>query len=238
MISDARAHPPEAEDATGPVDGATPTDDGSVPTGPAEPTDVDADAATIVESPSRRRGRGRGTGPTEGDEVLEDGEERRGPRVALPVLPLLGALLVLLLAAIAFLWFTRPAESDISTADYAEALRAARSGVVDVTSFDHLTIDDDIEQIRRVATGDLREEAVAQLEDRREEITSSEAVVNTEVVGAGVTAADEDSATAALLIQSTQQSNASEQAQVVKYRIQVELEKVDGQWRLSGITGR
>ena len=40
-----------------------------------------------------------------------------------------------------------------------------------------------------------------------------------------------------LVIQSTQESNASEQAQVVRYRIEVELKKDDGRWLLSGISG-
>ena len=44
-----------------------------------------------------------------------------------PLVPVLAALLVLLLAAAAFLWFTRPEPSAIGTADYAEALQAARS---------------------------------------------------------------------------------------------------------------
>ena len=157
---------------------------------------------------------------------------------SIPLVPVLAVLLVLLLGATAFLWLTRPEESAVRTGDYVEALQAARSGVVDLTSFDHLTLDDDIEQIRRVATGDLREEAVARLEDRRQELIDSEAVVNTEVVGAGVTRADDSAASALMVIESTQRTAASPQAQVVKYRIQVELTKQDGRWLLSGITGR
>ena len=78
-------------------------------------------------------------------------------------------LVLLLLAAGAFLWFTRARRVlAVRTGDYAEALQAARSGVVDLTSFDYLTLDDDIEQIRRVATGDLREESVAELDEQRQ----------------------------------------------------------------------
>jgi Mce-associated membrane protein len=106
-----------------------------------------------------------------------------------------------------------------------------------MTSFDYLTLDDDIEQIRRVATGDLRKEAVDQLDSRRQQITESEATVNTEVVAAGVTSVDSDDATVLLVIQSTQKSTASEQAQVVRYRIRVELQKPDDRWLLSGIAG-
>jgi hypothetical protein len=183
------------------------------------------------------------------DEAADDGAKpekarrgRRGSadggsRLTLPLVPTLAVLLVLLLGGIAFLWLTRPETSAVRTGDYVEALQAARSGVVDLTSFDYLTLDDDIEQVRRVATGDLRDEAAAELDGRRDVITQAEAVVNTEVVGAGVTRADESSATVLLVIQSTQESNASDQAQVVRYRIEVELEKSDGRWLLSGIKG-
>ncbi|MDP5181460.1 hypothetical protein QOZ88_02325 [Blastococcus sp. BMG 814] len=164
-----------------------------------------------------------------------DGDRRTRP--SLPLVPTLAVLLLVLLAAIAVLWSTRPGESAVSTDDYAEALQAARSGVVDLTSFDHLTLDDDIEQLRQITTGDLREESVAELDGRREELTDLQAVVNTEVVGAGVTRAGDDEATVLMVIQSTQESTANPQAQVTRYRIKVDLAKVDGRWLLSGIAG-
>jgi hypothetical protein len=166
----------------------------------------------------------------------DDGHRRRG-RLSVPLVPALLVLLALLLAGLAALWFTRPGDSAVRTGDYAEALQAARSGVVDLTSFDYLTLDDDIEQVRRVSTGDLREESVSQLEARRQEITDLQAVVNTEVVGAGVTQADGEDAAALLVIQSTQESAANPQAQIVRYRIEVTLEKDGERWLLSGIRG-
>ena len=171
-----------------------------------------------------------------GDAHERDGAAGRG-RVSLPLVPVLGVLLVLLLAAGGWLWFTRPESSAVTTDDYVEVLQAARSGVVDLTSFDHLTIDDDIAQVRRVATGDLLDESVAELEEQRDRFAEVQAVVNTEVIGAAVTRADDTSGTALLVIQSTQQSTAAERPQIVKYRIQVELQKVDDRWLLSGIAG-
>ncbi|MGY1737626.1 hypothetical protein [Geodermatophilus sp. SYSU D00684] len=153
-------------------------------------------------------------------------------------MPVLAVLLVLLLAAAGWLWLTREDESPVRTDSYVQVLQAARSGIVDLTSFDAVTIDDDIEQVRRVATGDLRDESLAQLQDRRQELVDAQAVVQTEVVGAGVVSADEDSGTVLLVIQSTQRSTASPQAQVLRYRIQVELVREDGRWLLSGISGR
>lgn len=170
------------------------------------------------------------------DAAVDDG--RRGGGLSLPLVPVLVVLLVALLVVGGWLWATRPGSSAVTTADYGDALQAARAGVVDLTSFDHLTVDDDIAEIERIAVGDLREETVAQLQERRDQITEAQAVVSTEVVDAGITEADAEDATALLVIQSTQRSAAAEQAQVVKYRIQVELQNVDGRWMLSGISGR
>jgi Mce-associated membrane protein len=169
--------------------------------------------------------------------VPASGSSRRG-RLSVPLVPVLAVLFVLLLAAAAFLWFTRPQTSSIRTGDYAEVLQAARSEVVDLTSFDYLTLDDDIEQAKRITTGDLRDESVQQLDDNRQQLTDSQAVVSTEIVGAGVTRADDEHGTVLLVIQATQRTSADEQAQVVRYRIQAELTKVDGRWLLSGIAGR
>ena len=152
----------------------------------------------------------------------------------------LSVVLLLLLAGTAFLWFTRPEPSAVRTADYGQALAAAKSGIVDFASFDYLTLDDDIEQIKRVTTeGDLRDEAVDRLDADRQTITDAQTVVNTEVVTAGVVRADDSTATVLLQLQTTDESAAGEaQAQIRKYRIQVELERVGERWLLSGISGR
>jgi hypothetical protein len=238
VTSDARARPQDEEEvapsqraADGrPADGASAEVlDGGVP---QEAAEHDAAATDVEGSETGRRGRRarrqRGSG--------DDGSRTRS-RLSLPLAPTLSLLLLLLVAAAAFLWFTRPDPSAVRTGDYVGALQAARSGVVDMTSFDYLTLDDDIEQIRRVATGDLRDQAVQQLDSRRQAITDAQTVVNTEVVGAGVTRADGSDATVLLVIQSTQESAASDQAQIVRYRIQVDLVKESDRWVLSSIAG-
>ena len=60
----------------------------------------------------------------------------------------------------------------------------------------------------------------------------------TEVIDAGVTRADADEATVLLVIQTTRETNASDQAEVVKYRIEVEMQtNDDGRWLLTAIRG-
>jgi hypothetical protein len=221
---------PREDEATAPAD-PDGRDTGAPPeaAGPGDThTPAHAGEAGDAATAGRRRRARRGSG--------DDGGRTRS-RLSLPLIPTLLLLLALLLGATAYLWFTRPDASAVRTGDYVEALQAARSGVVDMTSFDYLTLDDDIEQIRRVSTGELREEAVDELDASRQQITDAQAVINTEVVGGGVTKAGSSAATVWLVIQSTQESNQSEQAQVARYRIEVELEKPDGRWLLSGIKG-
>jgi len=209
-------------------------------------TATDDELAADEAAPSRReqrreraaarraRAAERGSAGSPGDR--DDRGDRGGPRF--PVVPVLTVLLVLLLAGVGYLWFTRPATSSIRTSDYVGALEAARSGVVDLTSFDYLTLDDDLRQIKQVTTGDLQKESIDQLNQRRKDITAAQAVVNTKVVGAGVTRATSDSATVVLVIESTTKTKSSTQAQVVRYRIEVQLKDVNSRWLLSGITGR
>jgi Mce-associated membrane protein len=152
----------------------------------------------------------------------------------------LAVLLVLLLAGLGYLWVTRPATSSIRVADYVGALEAARSGTVDLTSFDYLTLDDNLRQIKAVTTGDLQTESLKALDGRRKDITTSQAVVNTKVIegGAGVTKATSTAATVVLVIETTQKTKASIQAQVTRFRIEVQMSKANGRWLLSGIAGR
>jgi hypothetical protein len=229
VISDARAHPPVEDEHTSAADGR-PEDSTAKDAEPSEPDHVIESEEPAAAKRVRRKKAARAAEPA--DEVVVP---RR--RAAVPLVPVLAVLLVLLLGAAGFLWFTRSESSAVTTGDYVQVLQEARADIVDFTSFDYLTLDDDIRQIGRVAVGDLAEEAADQLDSRRQEITDAEAVVSTEVIGAGVTRADDEDATVLMVIQTTRQTNASEQAQVVKYRIEVEMQKLDGRWVLAKITG-
>lgn len=205
---------------------ATDDDEGVVRTETAPVgDDVDEALATETEAPAF-------------DDGGDEGDRGGRARISFPLVPALVVLLVLLLGAVGYLWFTRSAKSAVETAHYVQALQAARSAVVDLTSFDYLTLDDDIRQIERITTGDLRKETVDALDSKRQSITQAKATVNTEVVAAAVTEAHADSATVLLVIQSTQESAGSDKPQVTKYRVEAKLTKAGDRWLLSGIAGR
>jgi Mce-associated membrane protein len=182
------------------------------------------------------------TGGSAGPKAAEPpGSTGRSGRMPFALLAqALAVLLVLLLAALGYLWVTRPATSSIRVADYVGALEGARSGVVDLTSFDYLTLDDNVRQIKAVTTGDLQKESVAKLNQSRKSITDSQAVFSTKVLegGAGVTKATPSSATVVMVIETTQKTKASTQAQVTRFRIEVQMSKINGRWLMSGISGR
>jgi Mce-associated membrane protein len=177
--------------------------------------------------------------PQDDDAAEEDAADRGSRSRSRNVLvPVLAVLLVLLLAAAGWLYLTRPKPSSVHTADYVAVLQAARSEIVDLTSFDYLTLDEDIAKIKRITTGDLRRDTVDQLNKTRQSVTDAQAVVSTEVIAAAVTAADDEHGTVVLFIQSTQKNNTVSQAQVLQFHIEAKLTKVDGRWLLSGISGR
>jgi hypothetical protein len=245
LVTDAAEERPDDEPADQPADllaeeaAPRPEDDDA-----AEP-DTPADAAE--EQPAKpRRGLRRRRAVADDEEpepaAEEDEDDDRAPRrrsgVAGPLATGLAVLLVLLLAGGAWLWFSKPKTSSVSSGDYVAVLQAARSEIVDLTSFDYLTLDDDIAQAKRITTGDLQKEVVAQLNKTRADVTNAEAVVSTEVIGAAVTKADDEHGTVVLFIQSTQKNNQVAQAQVLQYQVEANLTKVGDRWLLSGIQGR
>lgn len=161
------------------------------------------------------------------------------PRITVSLTAVVAAVLVVLVAVGSWLFITRPAErSPIELTAFDEILGAARSGIVDVTSFDYLTLDQDIAEIDAVTTGDLRDEVLATMDERRERLVTDQQVTSTEVIAASLTEASATQATAQIVLRARQKSLLTPQETVTRYRVEVTLELVDGRWLLSGLTGR
>jgi Mce-associated membrane protein len=174
--------------------------------------------------------------------TADDDREPAAPRgqgtLWRPLVVVLAVLLLLLLGGVGYLWATRPAASSVSTGSYVGVLTQGRQDVVDLTSFDYQTLDQDIAQVRAVSVGDLQKSSVDLLQKGRQQFTDQQVVVNTEVVSAAVTQAGDGTGRLVLVIQSTQRTKASTTPKVSRYRIQADLQKVGDRWLLSGITGR
>ncbi|MDQ3733851.1 MAG: hypothetical protein M3400_07640 [Actinomycetota bacterium] len=160
------------------------------------------------------------------------------PKLRISLTSLVGALLVILVGVGTWLFLTRPvAQSPIELTAFDEILSAARSGIVDVTSFDYLTLDQDIAEIDRVTTDELHDDTIAALEDRREQLVTDQQVSATEVIAASVTEATATHATAVIVLRARVKNLLTPQETVTRYRIQVDLRLVDGRWLLTGLTG-
>jgi Mce-associated membrane protein len=211
----------------------------------AAPTDGTAPGAVVAEGRAARRRAAATDGADREDPVgaHEDGPAREEPRRRSgrgrrPAVVVLGVLLLLLLGAVGFLWATRPSASSVGTADYVGVLTQGRQDVVDLTSFDYQTIDQDVAQVRAVSVGELQKDSVDLLQKGRQQFTDQQVVVNTEVVSAAVTQAGNGTGRLVLVIQSTQRTKASTTPKVSRYRIQADLTEAGSRWLLSGITGR
>ena len=239
MTSDASTQSRADEDA--PVDPAgASTTDGRTTDGRT----TDAGAAP-AESRRERRRRARADAETGTDDgTAEPGDAgdplagRRSGRFWAPLVAVLAVVLLLLLGAVGYLLFSRPAPSSVSTADYVPVLTQGRQDVVDLTSFDYQTLDQDIAQVKKISVGDLQKNSVDLLQKGRQQFTDQQVVVNTEVVSAAVTQAGDRTRRLMMVIQSTQQTKASPTPKVSRYRIQADLEQVGDRWLLTGITGR
>jgi Mce-associated membrane protein len=247
VISDASTQPRADEDVP---TGATV---GGAPAG-------DAGAGDDAGSAGTRRPRRRGRADDRTDDLTDDTAEdraqdartarsdvaddgmhpagRRSGRFWAPLVAVLAVLLLLLLGAVGYLWFSRPSASSVRTADYVAVLTQGRQDVVDLTSFDYQTIDQDIAQVRKVSVGTLQKDSVDLLQKGRQQFTDQQVVVNTEVVSAAVTQAGDGTGRLTLVIQSTQRTKASATPKISRYRIQADLQKSGDRWLLSGITGR
>ncbi len=175
------------------------------------------------------------------DRSVAKSKHRSRPQIKIRVslTAAMAAALVILVGVDSWLFITRPTgRSPIELTAFDEILSAARSGVVDVTSFDYLTLDQDLAEIEAVTTGDLRDEVFGTLDSRREQLISDQQVSSTEVIAASLTEASPRQATALVVLRARQKSLLTPQETVTRYRVEVTLELVDGNWLLSGLTGR
>ena len=190
------------------------------------------------------------TEDTEDDAVDRDGstgasattKTRRSrrplPRIRISLTALVAAVLVILVGLGSWLFLNRPVtQSPIELTAFDEILSAARSGIVDVTSFDYLTLDQDIAEIDAVTVGELHDDTIAALEDRREQLVTDQQVSATAVIAASVTEASATQATALVVLRARVKNLITPQETVTRYRVQVELRLVDGRWLLSNLTG-
>ncbi|OLL86426.1 hypothetical protein Ae263Ps1_3481 [Pseudonocardia sp. Ae263_Ps1] len=145
-------------------------------------------------------------------------------------------LLVVLAGAAGGLWWAGERAAAAETAR-AEALEAARGDVVALLSYDFRTVEQSLPAAAENLTGPFHDDYTKLAQDvvipaaKEQQTTTSTAVSR-----AGVISAGPDDVTALMFLNQTTTTGADPNPKLSGSRIRVELERVDGDWRISALT--
>jgi len=194
---------------------------------PGQRADQRADQRTDRRPAGPAAGTGRPASPTPG-----------GSRWRVPQLPLLAMLAVLVLlagsAAVAVTLGERreQALSDARTA----AVEQARTAAVTVLSYDHETLDEDFAAALALSTGEFAEEYARTSEAAvRPVAEETRAVVEADVVSAGVVSAGPQEVRVLLFVNQTTTSTRADGPRTDQNRVRMTMQKVGDRWLVSAV---
>ena len=154
------------------------------------------------------------------------------PHASALVVGVLGALLLLLCAA-AVVGSLKAKEIDDRQAARTAALAAARQEALNLTSIDTRDIDADLKAVLDGATGGFRTDFAARAADLKKVLADNNVIAEGNVLEAALVRADDASATALVVVDSTVKNKAAPQGRANTYRMQLDLEKHNGRWLTS-----
>ncbi len=117
-----------------------------------------------------------------------------------------------------------------------EILQAARQQGVNITTLDHRSVEQDLQRVLALSTGNFRAEFEAGTKDLTDLVVQNKAVSTGEVLEAGIVTADSDSARVLVVADSTVTNSATEDQQVRHYRMQLDLVRRGDRWLTSALT--
>lgn len=168
---------------------------------------------------------------TDDDRDLPVPDAPPGPSRLLLALGALAAVLLLGTGVLA--WVVREQRAAEQARD--EALEAARLAAVEVLSYDHRRIEEDIEEARRLGTGEFLEQYESATEGLVEQAEAGQVVVRTTVQGASVQEATPERVEVLLFVDQTTTRSGLEEPRVEQNRVRLTLDDVDGRWLVSGL---
>lgn len=157
----------------------------------------------------------------------------RGPR---RLVPLLAAVMVLASLAAALWTAHGVAEERSAAADERAALATGREAAVAFTSYDHRRIEEDLERVAAMSTGDFREEFTRALGALTEAIEQAEGVSAGTVTQAGLLRIGPDSAVVAAAVDASVTNRQTEEPALRRYRLQITLARDGSDWLISDIS--
>lgn len=140
-------------------------------------------------------------------------------------------LLLLLIAAVLLGLQLRSAAQEEAARD--DALSAARQSAINLTSIDQEDFAQDVDNVLKGASGEFRSDFAARADDLERLLTENEVIAEGKVLESAIVRADERSATALVVVDSTVRNTATPEGRVNSYRMKLELEKVGDQWLTS-----
>ncbi len=114
-----------------------------------------------------------------------------------------------------------------------DALRAARQSAINLTSIDAAQFDEAVERVLDGAMGDFRQEFEDNSENLQQLLRDNDVSASGTVIDAGLVRSDKSNATALVVVDSTVKNTASPEGRVNTYRMQIEVERVEGEWLTS-----
>ncbi len=177
-----------------------------------------------------------GTPPGDGTSTPEAGasapSDTATPRSGRRLLVGLGLLLALL-AVTALVLGLRVRDARAADERREDALRYAQQMALNLTSISVQELDTDIEQVLDGATGEFEEDFARRSDNLREVLTTNEVVSEGKVLEAALVRADEDTATALVVVDATVRNAQNPQGGVNTYRMKLELERQGDRWLTS-----
>ena len=165
-------------------------------------------------------------------------------RVETPAPPrsrhLLGTALVavLLLAALAGAGWTgwQVRQERAADDDRAQALSVARQAAVAFTSYDARHIDEDLDRVRDMSTGDFRDQFTKALGALTGAIRKAHGVSEGEVTQMGLIRSSDSTAVVIAAVDATITNKETQKPSLRRYRLQITLTLVDDKWLISDIS--
>lgn len=169
------------------------------------------------------------------EEVVTTGQEPPpAPQRASRLLVALAALAAVLVVGTGVLaWLVR-ADRAVEQARE-DGLEAAQAAAVELLSYDHRRIEEDIEEAERLGTGEFLEQYQAATEGLVEQAESGSVVVRTTVQAASVQSASAERVEVLLFVDQTTTRTDLPEPRVEQNRVRLTLDDVDGRWLVSGL---
>lgn len=168
-------------------------------------------------------------------DVDASASEGDGPRRSSTPLIIGLSVLLFVLAAAALVGALKLREYNDRDSARAAALAAARQEALNLTSIDGRDIDADLKRVLDGATGGFKTDFEQRSKDLKSVLAENQVVAEGRVLEAALVRADNETATALVVVDSNVKNKAAPSGRSNTYRMQLDLERHNGRWLTSAL---